>query len=873
MAADSTVTAQKMSVYLQQCGYRPPLLKQDFVCADYKVPPVGFSDQTYDARSACIAVIDVPKADRSTLESSAKRYSDLGAPVLFACCGNELHWWCIKTQGVQFQEKITSKHISGFFDEYREKFSPQSIYRAKTLARLDPQQYQLSFVDYGLMPMLEGKMGEQLAGLIKRMIEALQKSLGNPKVSVRLGRWLFQSAFWLLAARTLKDKEVKEFLNINLDNPIEALQKVHCHYNPEQPLEKYPKRKLDALQQAAYILNNFSNIRNRTIESLAYVYENTLINKDVRKALGIHATPSYLVDYIVWQLSGWIEEIPQEKRVVLEPTCGHAPFLISAARLLREMVDFHDNKKLHDYLRKNLTGIEIDVFAREIALLSLTLADVPNPNGWNLQSTDVFKGNALQNLARKSTILLCNPPFEDFTPNEQKNYKKNNDNLHCYNKAAEVLYRTLPYMPAGSIFGVILPQGFLHSLKGVIPDLRKIMLEDYELAEICPLPENVFTFGKHKSVVILGRKLDSKHKYTIGQKIRYKHIQKWDLQNFVDRYQAQTENIDQSRFLAEPNHNLRWPILREVWEYCQHFECLKRVADIGQGLVYKSVYDPEKHKNHDRKDHLPPNTKTISKHKFKGSVQGYATFDTGIKLTETPTLYWMSLDKKVIRRPQWGVQTKIPQILLNYARVSHGPWRLEALMDQVGLAVISNFLVVRPQTKHWPLEILWAILNSPFANAYAYCHSLERHNLAGMIRKIPLPKCDISSLSILNQSVKEYFELYSSTGGFFQPEVDPKEAEQRMLAIDAEVMRLYDLPPRLERQVLDLFTVWERKGVDFKLFRYFPEGFDAWIPLHEYLSEEFQNSTPTNVKKWVDKVRSPEMIAALDRASEDFKGD
>ena len=36
---------------------------------------------------------------------------------------------------------------------------------------------------------------------------------------------------------------------------------------------------------------------------------------------------------------------------------------------------------------------------------------------------------------------------------------------------------------------------------------------------------------------------------------------------------------------------------------------------------------------------------------------------------------------------------------------------------------------------------------------------------------------------------------------------DSKDAvRQALLALDAEVLRLYDLPPRLERQLLDLFT-------------------------------------------------------------------
>ena len=36
-----------------------------------------------------------------------------------------------------------------------------------------------------------------------------------------------------------------------------------------------------------------------------------------------------------------------------------------------------------------------------------------------------------------------------------------------------------------------------------------------------------------------------------------------------------------------------------------------------------------------------------------------------------------------------------------------------------------------------------------------------------------------------------------------------------MLRVDAEVLRLYELPPKLERQLLDLFAGWPRLGVPF----------------------------------------------------------
>lgn len=215
----------------------------------------------------------------------------------------------------------------------------------------------------------------------------------------------------------------------------------------------------------------------------------------------------------------------------------------------------------------------------------------------------------------------------------------------------------------------------------------------------------------------------------------------------------------------------------------------------------------------------------------------------------------------------------VPQVLLNSLRVGHGPWRLKALIDSKGHPVTTRFMVVRPKTKEWSLKVLWAILNSPLANAYAYCHSLERNNQTGMIRSLPLPDCNSYSLHCLANLVQYYFDLYDSRGKFLQGEVDAKEAERRMLAIDAEVMRLYNLPPKLERQMLDLFAGWERKGVDFDFRGYYPKDFESWIPLHEYLSEEYQRSTVDFVNQWVEEVRSPEIIKALEVATETFKED
>ena len=824
----------------------------------------GFSRPTYNSTTACIAILDGNSFEAGQTQEQIQRYRSFGSPVILVYRDDTLQFWhFLNGQAVPKEQKKINE-LDEFFEKYKDKFSPSSISRAKTLGQFDKISRQLSFHDFGLMPIIEKHEGEYLSELIKDTINTLGKKAGISQDSDEDCRWLTQAAFWLFGAKILKDKKVKDFETLNISDIDSLSEKINRHYDTNTPLDITNPKKKNALEYvASNILEPISSFSHLSINSLAYVYENTLITKATRKALGTHATPSWLVNYIVWQLVDWIEQIPQKDRVIFEPTCGHAPFLTAGARILSFLYRGKENKR-HEYLKNHLIGIEKDPFAKEIARLALTLADIPNKDGWELLDADIYNSDILKDAAQRANILLCNPPFENFSPDE----KQECHDLKTGNKAAEVLARTLPYMPPRSVFGVILPQGFLH--KDNLSPLRKMLIEQFELKEICTLPENVFSYAKHKSMVLLGRKRDgAKRTFVFSKKMCLRRIPKWELNRFKESYQASTDEIFQSKFNISPIYDFRLPQLHEVWEYCLCFPRLKEKANVGKGLEYKSMCP--KGEKYDIKKHLPLNALTISKHEFPGAIKGYAKFKEGIKLTEKLPLSWMNLDASVIRRPGFGMEQGSRQVLLNYGRVSLHPWRLKALIDCPGHPVTSSCLVIRPKTKGWQLEIFWALLNSPFANAFAYCNSLERLNLKKMVDNIPFPSCDISSLFHLSRLVQDYFDLYDSKGKILQSDVDAKEAKRRMLAIDAEVMRLYDLPPKLEWQVLNLFDGYKRKGVDFDFERYYPEGFESWIPLHEYLSEEYQRSTPSFVNEWVKKNRSPEVIRALKAAVEAFE--
>lgn len=136
--------------------------------------------------------------------------------------------------------------------------------------------------------------------------------------------------------------------------------------------------------------------------------------------------------------------------------------------------------------------------------------------------------------------------------------------------------------------------------------------------------------------------------------------------------------------------------------------------------------------------------------------------------------------------------------------------------------------------------------------------------MEGILRNMPIPfkGQDLSKLDALS---KKYFK-FNSTEFTLSDEEKFEQKKHCLLEIDAEILRLYNLPPRLEKMLLDFFAGTPRRGVDFKFDRYYPEGFDSYIPLHMYISAEFQNSSVENVKKWIENNRSPEVIGAFKAA-------
>jgi len=836
--------------FLLECGYAGNNVLRDYrFGTDESVAVAAFAHEPHDARSVCIGIGTTGAAPARTVEA----LRPLAAPVLFLVGDNGLEWWKPGAARDERRGGCALADVASFFAQHKADLAPEALFRAKNFGA-HQRAYQLDFVDAGLLPFAERAAGEKLSALIEDMCGSALRELGVPagqEPDVQLFHWLFESVFHLLAGKILRDKDVPHFRSLDLVDAADVVGRVRNHYGRQARRSEDDAARLAVLAEMATRIAQLSSLCNLTTETLGFIYEQTLVTPKTRRELGTHSTPSYLIDYVVWSLVDWIEQIPETRRHVFEPCCGHAGFLIAAMRLLRDLRESENGAgNGREYLRQRLHGLEADPFALEIARLGLTLADVPNPNGWDLTCGDVFDSRWPGGGRPVADILFMNPPFERFSPEERRRYREGG--LTQQGKAEEVLARALPAIRPDGVFGIVLPQGFLHSRDG--QGLRQRLCGEFELREVTLLPDKVFNLSGAESAILLGRRRPA-----AGATVRIGRVDDWGIESFREHQALSDIQVcTQGRLAEQPGCALRIPRLDAVWREFERLPRLGSLVEGGQGL------------QHVGKDKLPRGTCTVSDHPFLEAVRGFTTLGRETMVHGLPAERWVSVASEAICPPRWGTATGLPQVLLNYARASRGPWRLKAFLDPVGHAVTSRFVVLRPRQEGTPLELVWALVNSPVANAYAFCHLTKRDNTVGVLLKLPVPRVRRDDADRVVAAVQSYINAAQCDPEHPTLQASPDALRDMLLHVDAEVLRLYNLPPRLERLLLDLFQGHERQGVPFRSTEYFPPDFRPCIPLGLYLSDTYRRGTAAEIGKCLPTFDDPEINAALRAATEAF---
>lgn len=812
-----TVTTATIRDRIKACGYTGDRLAEGYSFGPVSLALGGFIGKPWDARSACLAVVDATTSSRDAAEGCRA----FGAPTAIVCRGDSFDWWEIAATGPREPKTFRASEVDGFFRQHGAQLKPEHIYAAK-LHRPVPAGVQMQFVDVGLLPRLERHAGEQINRLVTQAIRSLMDDLGSKVRSGADREGVYKSVFWMLAAKLLKEKEVRGFKSLDLHDTTEVFKVVGEHYKDARDYPPGDQTWKPALARVASIFAQWGGLGNITAESLAYLYETSLIDApkgkagkgksggpmDVRKTLGIHSTPSILVDHILSQVWPLTDPDTLADQRVFEPACGHGAFLTAALRDLRNFSGMEDSAARHRFLRERIRGVEFDAFAVEIAKLSLTLADVPHGNTWQIDPGDMFRPALLRDAAKWATIVLSNPPYESFKKTNANRWLRSEEPVKAQTKAVEMLKRVVPNLSPGAVFGFVLPQGALFQREA--KELRKHLLESCEVAEISLFEDKLWSNAKPETCILLGRRKPGKNRIC---SVTYRRVRNADMDAFKSSLAFTREDrLDPSELGRREDASLYEPDLRELWAFADAMPKLGASFDVQKGFELRAEGTG--------------NTRSrASSTQRTGLTKVILNASDDYPVWELPRAEWVDLRPANVRRLGATTVLGTAQVILNYA----GPvqaWRFRPVVDNEGIAASSRFLTFRPNaTAKHSLTTLWAVLLSPIAGAYAYSWSSKRQTQVNEWQDFPLPeptKAQKAEIEAAAASLK----LAVPTQAFTLTPPDESAIKRALLHLDAAVLRLYNLPPALERQLLLIFDGVDRPGVGCT-FRGYPPGWSS----------------------------------------------
>ena len=200
------------------------------------------------------------------------------------------------------------------------------------------------------------------------------------------------------------------------------------------------------------------------------------------------------------------------------------------------------------------------------------------------------------------------------------------------------------------------------------------------------------------------------------------------------------------------------------------------------------------------------------------------------------------MDPAIQRREAWSYPWAQPKVIAPAARLSRGPWRISAIVDHGGLLASRLHYAFWSKEPNLPIEVIAAILNSPLGAAYTYTHGSQKTVNKRTYESIPIP--ELNALKAASAQLVTLISQY--TQAVHEIQRDENLSNLLLLKIDALVLKLYSLPPKLERQLLDMFWNCPRR-VPFKFTGYIPPTDQSWIPLWMRLTPEYEKSSVDSI--------------------------
>ena len=775
-----------------------------------KVDIAVFGQIPFDYRSACFAIKQKDKQDAS--DSCVKDLKAFGAPVAIIISNGKTELW--NNSKTEILKTIETSKLVNYIKSKKNEWNPSTFIRAKEGFSIT-QGVQLDFIDVGLIPALDHEAAKKIEILIETIFYKTDQFKNKYKTEIKYSD-LLQFIFRLLAAKLITDREIDIKPPINFERPAELLDSVSKYYQGNISFNHKSIPTTLSTIIAREIKNSFP-LKNLAVDSLTYIYENTFITKEHRKKLGIHSTPSYISDFIFSQIP--IGTIPSAKVKVMDPTCGHGIFLISAVRKIRSILpESWTAAKRHNFLINSVYGIEIDPFAVEVAKMCLLLSDFPEKNGWVIHNEDCFSSSVLEHSLKSITVLVGNPPFETF-----ENRKP------LLPKPVEILTRAFKHLPDKAFIGMVLPLSFLYTK--VYHSIRQQLISSFKIISLTTLPDQVFIHSDKDTVILIAQKTKENHNYAV----EFNHIANHNLKEFKDTRHILTKDIVTKEYFVQNNFQLAVPLWRDIWQSLKNHPRIKNVAEIKTGVRYKNGVKEE----------------VVKESPYNNYVPGLSNILKDFQQYFVTNNIFLSVEKKYRNNSDgksWDINWKKQKIILPTARLSRGIWKFAAVVDYTGLLIRHRFFGLWAITDQISLETIAAVMNSPISQAYIHAHSLERDILKKTYLEIPIPL----NLAMYDSEIKNAVSRYIN-----QPTKD------NLLLIDAMIINLYNFEPKIERKILDIFWGVKDRRVPFGFNGYIPPENQSWIPLKEYISDNYKNASISKTMERLPIVKDREVLELL----------
>lgn len=804
---------------LRGIGYSNGLLQENYAFRDYftlgmderRLEAVAFGQTPVSYDSACIGVVCANGLKEQALVNQCRA---LGAPFVLEIDRHEIREWLVssKENAHGLVERYPIENIREMFVSRAPDWKPEPLLRAKNIGSFHWTTQLGLFA--GLLPELEEHIQDQLEPLLHEALstskEVYRETSGRDPDPDRM----FKLIFWILTAKVFHDRRVPGFISLGPD-PDDILDAVGKQYKEEVP--RLLNRQ--AREVAVDLIWNKLDFRNLSVEVLAQMWSTMLIDDEIRRRLGIHRTSRTIVRYIVERIP--FQQSGDDKLIVLEPCSGSAVFLIGAMNSLRHRLFGAPPTERHKYFTEHLAAIETERFGLEISRLALTLADFPNPGGWDVSQGDVFERGVLTEKLCRAGVVLCNPPFGDFEPDERKQYQ-----FSSPHKPAELLNRVLDDLHPGGVLGFVLPRNIVDG-RGYA-GIRKRLAERFATVELMVLPDRAFEQSDSEvGLLIATEPIPHDGCRLVSRKVNdsAEAWRQFELKHEVSSDYAVDLGVEQA---AE---SFAIPALPEVWDFLRSYPTLNDIAELHRGVEWNLPLVKAGVETGNR-------ARFVRSEPTEGYMRGVAP-QTNLNVFETPQTCYLNVRPQDQRRNAYEHSWEKPKaILYKFAR-SRGPWRIAAFPDSEGVVCSGAYIGVWPKSLNCDEWILSAILNSPVANAFVATREGKFHVTLETLKLIPVPYFTESQRQKLRTLIGDYRNATASP-----MIVHSHDPERLLMEIDALVLEGYRMPPKLEHELLEFFRGYGQDRPTRHYFGdYLPPDCEVHFSLSDHLSPRLKAAT------------------------------